>query len=230
MTDGSFSACPGNRLITNFFEDINEPVKFLPVANSCPFPFCYCGFFLQVLAGSGRDAYKPNYKFYQFRDRECNDGSNWLQPSIKEVFSHRCSEFHNPLNEPQKKYITQLMSRVEFGEKFEIGAETSLELSNLIEEQLLKNSIYSIVLYGMGNLGNWLRDLLLDTSIKIICALDEKANQINARNIDIYLPGDMKATEADAIIITPYYIYTSIAPKLRYIYPNQKIISIIDLV
>lgn len=207
---GNFSPCPGSRVITNFFEDIDSPIPFVPVAE-CPFPYCYCGFFLHVLAGVAREEYHPDVSFYQFRDRVCPDGSTWLTPSIREVFSHRCAEYHEDYPAEKKAYVKALMNRWRGTEGG--GKEELPKLARVVGKTLHGRGIGRVAIYGMGNLGNWLLELLRYTDIEVVCGIDKKYEEIKS-SIPVVgcedIPGDL-----EAVIVSVFYDYTKIAPGLR---------------
>lgn len=207
---GNFSPCPGSRNITNFFEDIGNPVQFVPAAE-CPFPYCYCGFFLQVLAGVTREEYHPDVRFYQFRDRICPDGSTWLTPSIREVFSHRCAEYHKDYPAEKKAYLRALMK--EWRGKEDSREADLPKLAKLVEKSLHSRGINRVSIYGMGKLGNWLLELLQHTDIKVVGGIDKRYEEIKSSIpvVDVEEIPD----ESEAVIISVFYDYTQIAPGLR---------------
>lgn len=207
---GNFSPCPGGRAITNFFEDIEKPIRFVPMAE-CPFPYCFCGFFLHVLAGVSREEYYPKVKFYQFRDRECSDGTTWLTPSIREVFSHRCAEYHEDYPAERKIYLKALMRRW-YGKDKGCG-EDFLELAGLVEKTLQSQNINRVGIYGMGMIGTWLLEMFRHTDIEVVCGIDRKYEEIKS-DIPVVSCGKIP-DNLDAVIVSVFYDYTKIAPVLR---------------
>lgn len=221
---GDFAPCPGSRKITNFFEDIETPIMFTPVA-ACPHPYCFCGFFLHVLAGVAREEYHPEVKFYQFRDRTCEDGSKWLTPSIREVFSHRCAEYHKDFSDDRKYYLTALM-RKWYGKDDYIDQKSD-RISDIIEKSLHSQGIARISIYGMGKLGGWLLELLNRTDTEVVCGIDRNYDKIEC---DIPLVScEMIPENIDAVIVTVFYDYTLIKPMLRK-KTEARILSITDIV
>ncbi|MCR5416427.1 MAG: radical SAM protein [Pseudobutyrivibrio sp.] len=226
MATGVFFACPGNKKITNMFENTEEPIRFAPMAKACPFPYCFCGFFLQVLAGACNESYNPNVVFGEFRDRKCTDGSHWLTPSIKEVFSHKCSEFHNPLTSAKKTYLNALMKK-RYGMENEINIDEYNEVTKEIKYKLKSLKIDKVVIYGYGGIGQLIYDILNDAGIEVVALMDKRYKEIEAK-IPVYSPEDAPK-EGDAIIVSIFYDYTEIAPKLRNI-TEKKILSVIDII
>lgn len=224
MQSGDFSACPGNRTITNFFEDISKPIQFLPVGNNCPFPFCFCGFFLQVLAGACSDSYKVDYKFCEFRDRECKDGSHWLTPSIKEVFSHTCSEFHNRVSEDQMFIINSLLRTVYHGYDGNIDKRMVGVLKKFFENRNVGN----LAIYGMASLGMMIADLANEAGVSVLCGVDRRDTDITC-SIPVVSPEDIPE-DVNTLIITSYGHFPSIANKIQDQYPNIAVFSVLDLI
>lgn len=222
LATGDFFSCTGSYKITNFFENIEEPVHFFPMGCSCEFPCCFLGFFKQVLAGVGRDEYEQKYTFDSFRDRQCSDGSTWLNPTIRELFSHRCSEWHNDLSDSQKEYITCL--RKQILSKTDISCEQS-HLKTIIADKLRTSGISDIAIYGDGKLGSWLKNMLAGSSIKIKYVVDRKYTDADG----IYCSSVKNLNDVDAIIVTPFADYTTIAPEIRRDNPSLRIIAIQNL-
>lgn len=223
LSSGNFSACPANRTVTNIFDDIDSPIQFLPVGNKCPFPFCFCGFFLQVLAGSCSDTYDAGYKFYEFRDRVCSDGTNWLTPSIKEVFSHTCSEYHKRVNEEQKYIINTILDVVYNGYKKNLD----LRMIEIFEKYAKDNSISDVAIYGMSDLGKMLADCFGSIGIKVICGIDKNYEKISC-DIRLISPDDI-CEDIKTIIVSAYGSYPEISKKIREKHSDIRVISILDI-
>lgn len=210
LESGTFAPCPGGKVITNFFENIEQPVQFAPVG-ACPFPYCFCGFFLHVLAGVAREKYEPNVKFFQFRDRQCEDGSTWLTPSIREVFSHRCAEYHDDFAPDKKRYFISLMQIYYGSDKF--STDQMRALSESVGKNLHDKNVCRIAIYGMGKIGNWLLAILEETDISVVCGIDQRAGSIES---SIPIVGcDEMPEDLDAVVVSVFYEYTHIAPMLR---------------
>lgn len=222
LASGEFYSCTGGTKLTNFFENIEEPVIFLPVGRTCSFPFCFLGFFLQVLVGVGRDEYEQKYTFDSFRDRQCSDGSTWLNPTIRELFSHRCSEWHDDLSDSQKEYITCLRKQI-LSPK-DISCEQA-HLKTIIVDKLSASGISEVAIYGDGKLGGWLKNMLEGSSIKIKYVIDRKYTDIEGINRSSL----NEVNDVDAVIVTPFADYTTIAPEIRKENPLLRIIAIQNL-
>ncbi|MDR2594953.1 MAG: radical SAM protein [Fibromonadaceae bacterium] len=210
LETGDFHPCPGTKKVTNFFEDIDNHIEFVPMAHSCPFHHCFCGFFLHVLAGVSRE-YDPDVYFYQFRDRLCPDNSTWLTPTIREAFSHRCSEYHQPYSTDKAYYIDLLMRKIYKG--INPSPEEETELVRIVEKYLTQKGYRKIAIYGMGLIGEWLIKLLQVANIDVVCGIDRRWAEIKS-NIAIQAPEDV-IPSADAVIVSVYAEFTNIAPLLR---------------
>ncbi len=210
LSTGDFTPCPGTRKVTNFFEDLESRIRFLPMGHSCPFPNCYCGFFLHVLAGVARD-YDPGVYFRQFRDRLCTDGSYWLTPSIREAFSHRCSEYHEPYAPAKEFYINLLMRKVYKGT--DPSGEESAKLALIVRENLSAKGYRKAAIYGMGVMGQWLANILTTAGIEIVCGIDRRFAEIKG-TVPVQSP-DTPIPPVDVVIVSVYAEFTNIAPSLR---------------
>ena len=78
----------------NVFEDINKPIKFMPVGKGCTLPYCYNAH-AHMTWGVIPSLKTPCYCI--MRNRTCSDGSEWLKENCKEFFQTK-------LEETNKKY------------------------------------------------------------------------------------------------------------------------------
>lgn len=223
MSTGDFSACPGNRKVTNFFDDIDSPIQFLPVGNNCPFPFCFCGFFLQVLAGSCSESYDAKYKFFEFRDRECLDGSHWLTPPIREVFSHTCAEYHQIVTVEQRYYINTVLGTVYHGYDNHIDDR----ITEMVRKYFCNRKTGRVAIYGMSDAGRMFSDVAIRAGLNVVCAIDRKYEEIKA-SIPVISPESI-TEEINTVIVAAYSHYPEIMRRLRNEHPNIEVYSIFDL-
>lgn len=89
-----------------------------------------------------------------------------------------------------------------------------------IEQYLIDKGIKSVLIYGMGYIGDRLIVELEGTSIKIAGVIDIHADQKDC-NHELFFPED-EFPQIDAIIITPVYLFDS----LNEYYKNKGILSI----
>lgn len=223
LVTGDFSACPGNRKITNFFEDLESPILFAPVGE-CPFIHCFCGFFQHVFVGVIRE-YDSGVRFYQFRDRICADGSHWLTPSMREIFSHRCVDNYLPYTDMQTLYFTWLMRKIYKNE--DPPKSEKMKLNKIISDALRSKKIKKIAVYGMGAVGKWMINILENSYVEIVCAIDRRFYEIPCE-LPVQSP-EYPLPEIDGIVVTIYAEFTNIAPILRK-KTDVPILSIIDLI
>ncbi len=210
LENGNLIPCPGNNmLVTNIYENIEEQVKFAPVAYSCPFDSCFMGHVFNELGGDYIEDYDAGYRFWQFRDRKCIDGTSWLQPEIKDVYSHLCMELHESISQDKKIFLSAVM-KVRYNGNVRINNIESFK--QIVENGLISKGIKNVIIYGYGVLGKWLHNILRDTRINVICAIDKNAENIKG---DLPIVKFYDGRKADAIIVSPYYLYTSIIPELR---------------
>lgn len=89
MGTGIVSQCyRGYKRITPF-RDLNKPVKFSAVGSFCPEPHCYNSH-AWLTFGCCPSAVAPYYD--EVRNRICTDGSEWLQPEMKEFFHQKFAD------------------------------------------------------------------------------------------------------------------------------------------
>ena len=86
---GEARQCYASNYYQNIFGDINKPIMWRPIGTKCLLPHCFNAHAFITLG----DVPKINSPFYaDVRNRVCDDGSEWLNPYIKEIFSHKLIE------------------------------------------------------------------------------------------------------------------------------------------
>lgn len=99
IATGEFKACYSTALRQNIFEDINKPIKFIPIGKHCQKAHCYNSHAFLALG----DIPEINDCTYaDIRNRVCQDGSEWLNPRMKEFISQRICDNYKPKNVLQK--------------------------------------------------------------------------------------------------------------------------------
>lgn len=91
---GEMKQCYCGEILDNIYQNTDAPLKFRAIGSHCEFSHCYNGH-VWLAFGNIPELDAPTYA--QLRNRECEDGQEWLKPEIKEVFSTK-------LNETNKKY------------------------------------------------------------------------------------------------------------------------------
>lgn len=89
LETGEASQCYCTRFYQNVFEDLNQPIKFLPIGKHCTIPHCYNGHALLTL---GAIPELDTITYADIRNRQCDDGTEWLKPKVKEFFSGKFYE------------------------------------------------------------------------------------------------------------------------------------------
>lgn len=86
-----------------------------------------------------------------------------------------------------------------------------------LEQVLLIQSIHSVIIYGIGEMGGLVYDKLKDTSIRVECFIDAYsiAKQYYLEGIDVLKPAEAINRKADLIIISLSHIAESIERDLK---------------
>lgn len=108
LFSGELKQCYCGRNLGNIYTDISKPINFEAIGNNCTLPYCYNGHaFLTLGAIPTLDT--PTYG--DMRNRVCDDGSEWLKPSVKAFFSSKLSESNEEYS-PMKKRCVNFRNRV----------------------------------------------------------------------------------------------------------------------
>lgn len=86
ISSGEASQCYGRMNTQNIFKDLNKPIKFRPVGHSCTQAFCFNGH-AHIAWGMIPEYNSPTY--YEVRNRECVDGSNWIKGGCESLFKQK---------------------------------------------------------------------------------------------------------------------------------------------
>ncbi|TXJ21766.1 radical SAM protein [Brachyspira aalborgi] len=86
---GETRQCYTSNYYQNIFEDINKPINYKAIGKNCLEPHCYNAHSFLTL-GDIPSLETPYYSY--MRNRVLEDGSEWLNPYIKEIFSHKLKE------------------------------------------------------------------------------------------------------------------------------------------
>ena len=97
---GVAKPCYGQLSNQNIFENMNKPIKFEPVGKHCRQPYCYNGHAFLTL-GVVPNINAPTYA--DIRNRECNDGTEWLSKDVKEAFSVKLFKTNILMTESEQK-------------------------------------------------------------------------------------------------------------------------------
>lgn len=85
-----------------------------------------------------------------------------------------------------------------------------------LEQTLSAQDICSVMIYGLGEMGELIYDKLKGSRIKVECFIDafSPANQYYLEGIDVLKPYEVKGRQADLIIISLAHIEESIKKDL----------------
>ena len=82
-------------------DDVKRPIKFKPLGCHCQQPHCFNGH-AWIALGTILDLKAPTYA--DLRNRVCNNGTEWIQPQMKEFLSQKLYE-NNEEYSPLKKLL-----------------------------------------------------------------------------------------------------------------------------
>lgn len=100
LVTGDLKQCYSGKLIQNVFEDIERPIRFFPVGSHCPQPYCYNAHAFMTL---GVIPAIRTPRFAEMRNRLCDDGSEWLTPTMKTFLEKKLFEENMELNWIEKQ-------------------------------------------------------------------------------------------------------------------------------
>jgi organic radical activating enzyme len=90
LVTGEFKRCYRGDVLQNIFCDIDQPIRFSPIGKHCPEAHCYNAHAFMTL-GVIPEIKTP--RFFEMRNRVCENGSEWLTPGMKIFLSKKlCDE------------------------------------------------------------------------------------------------------------------------------------------
>lgn len=99
LTSGDVYKCNCGHIIDNIYRDINAPIHFEPVGYSCSLAHCYNG---HAWLAFGDIPELKSTLYADERNRICGDGSEWLQPEMKEIMSSKLYESNQEYSKLRK--------------------------------------------------------------------------------------------------------------------------------
>ncbi|MFV0330626.1 MAG: radical SAM protein [Dysgonomonas sp.] len=96
---GDMTQCYCSHYQQNIFENIERPIRFMPIGNNCTMQHCYNGHSMIVL-GTIPELEAPTLA--EIRNRVCSDGSEWLYPEMKSFMGTRLYETNQEYSDFQK--------------------------------------------------------------------------------------------------------------------------------
>lgn len=137
LASGEMKQCYRSYFKTNIFEDPTKPIPFCAIGNNCKEHHCYNGHAFLSL-GDIPSLKTPTYA--SLRNRVCQDGTEWLQPEVKQFMQTKLSDSNEEYSPWQKMKTNYLIQK-------EIAKQKTLENNN--EEQICvskkKTSLTNIV-------------------------------------------------------------------------------------
>lgn len=101
---GAAKPCYGQLSDQNIFDDLQKPIKFKPVGKHCRQPYCYNGHAFLTM-GVVPQISAPTYA--DIRNRETENGDNWLKAELKNAFSEKLFNHNNEWTKP-KRFLYEL--------------------------------------------------------------------------------------------------------------------------
>lgn len=86
MENGMLQQCNSCLSRQNIFEDITKPIHWIPIGNYCREPHCFNG---HAWIGLGGIPCMNAPSYAEMRNRKCINGTEWLQPKMKDFLSQR---------------------------------------------------------------------------------------------------------------------------------------------
>ena len=99
LNDGDIYQCYIGNVVDNLYKNIGKPLNFKAIGYRCRQPHCYNAHSF-LLFGDIPDFSDITYA--DIRNRVCTDGSEWLQPKMKEFFSTKLKESNKEYSLLQK--------------------------------------------------------------------------------------------------------------------------------
>ncbi len=166
LANGFLQQCNRGKL-QNVFADIDEPMHFMACGNNCPFPHCFNSHVWDCFVGVIPGIQSPTYA--DLRNRVCADGSEWLFPPYKALYSKRLCTQHEEYDERRKIFTNGIMALTHG--KGEPGAD----FADAVGMYLHQSRITRGALYGDNNLSRWLCG-----NIRELTILDDSAVNFDA--------------------------------------------------
>lgn len=108
LLTGTMKQCYKTNYFANIFKNPDKPIKFVNIGHGCKAPHCHNAHAF-LCFGSIPELNTPYYA--ELRNRVCADGSEWLQPEMKEFMSCKLAE-SNELTQPKKDVYLNMIYNV----------------------------------------------------------------------------------------------------------------------
>jgi len=101
LVTGELKQCYRGDILQNIYENIEKPIYFSPIGRHCPEPYCFNAHAFMTL-GVIPSIKAP--KFTEMRNRLCQDGTEWLKPSMKKFLDRKLSDYNAELTSSEKYF------------------------------------------------------------------------------------------------------------------------------
>ena len=146
---GQLKQCNRNAdTVQEIFDNIEEPIRFLPRGHSCSLPHCFNSHVFDCLCGAVPEIESPLYS--ELRNRVLPDGSEWLKPAYKEIYSRKISD-NNKKYSPELQTFSDGIMRLRHGNK-----KVSSKFIEIIKNYLSNFQSKSVSVYGDNGIADWL--------------------------------------------------------------------------
>ena len=105
---GILRQCYCGKIIQNIFKDIDKPINWQAIGTHCTEPHCHNSHVWLTLGNIPDLSELPTYAL--MRNRVCYDGTEWLQPEMKEFLSTKLYDTNEQFDEKTKSKINRKMA------------------------------------------------------------------------------------------------------------------------
>lgn len=149
LGNGRLKQCYRNSDTVQFiFDNIDEPIHFIPRGYFCSFPHCFNSHVFDCLCGVIPEIISPYY--VELRNRILPDGTEWIKPAYKDIYGRKVCENNTLYNEEEMLYADGVM-------RLQNNIEPTDAFRKLLERYLNKISEkQSIIVYGDNNIARWI--------------------------------------------------------------------------
>ena len=180
LGNGRLKQCYRNSDTVQFiFDDIDEPIHFIPRGRFCSFPHCFNSHVFDCLCGVIPEIKSPYY--IELRNRVLPDGTEWIKPAYKDIYSHRVCENNTSYTEEEKIYADGIMSL----QNHVLPGNSFITLIKRYMENIANDR--SICIYGENDIAKWIRSNInmvdyFSTDKKDIIIITDFSNYVQVKN------------------------------------------------
>ena len=135
MGTGVLHQCYCDLYGQNMFDDVTKPLVFKAIGHHCQQPHCFNAHAFLTF-GAIPEHQSPTYA--TIRNRECVDGTEWLQPRMKEFMSQKLKDNNVEYTEVEKKAIDKEMKLLERKKKLNKIMSTSTYKAKVLVKKILR--------------------------------------------------------------------------------------------